>query len=69
MIRDYRPQDLKISAAYSPPPPEGFVSLATWGVHINVPERFAGAGVPKENISFVRDTYTFQLSRQTNGAC
>ncbi len=22
-------------------------------------ERFAGAGVPKENISFVRDTYTF----------
>jgi len=25
----------------------------------NVIERFTGAGIPKESISFVRDTYTF----------
>src|SRR5216117_2362462 len=52
-------QILKISSAYSPPPPEGFVSPMTWGVEENVIERFAGAGVPKERISFARDTYTF----------
>jgi SAM-dependent methyltransferase len=51
-------QILKISSAYSPPPPEGFVSPMTWGVESNVIERFAGAGVPKEKISFLRDTYT-----------
>ena len=52
-------QILKISSAYSPPPPEGFISPMTWGVESNVAERFAGAGIPKEQISFVRDTYTF----------
>jgi ubiquinone/menaquinone biosynthesis C-methylase UbiE len=52
-------QILKISAGYTPPPPEGFVSPMTWGVENNVIERFTGAGVPKENISFLRDTYTF----------
>ena len=54
-------QILKISAAYSPPPPEGFVSPMTWGIENNVIERFAGAGVPKEKVSFVRDTYTFNF--------
>jgi ubiquinone/menaquinone biosynthesis C-methylase UbiE len=54
-------QILKISAAYSPPPPEGFVSPMTWGIENNVTERFAGAGISKENISFVRDTYTFNF--------
>ena len=54
-------QILKISSAYSPPPPEGFVSPMTWGIENNVLERFAGAGIPKENISFVRDTYTFNF--------
>ncbi|WP_334407600.1 class I SAM-dependent methyltransferase [Bradyrhizobium sp. AZCC 2289] len=54
-------QILKISAAYSPPPPEGFISPATWGIENNVTERFAGAGIPKERISFVRDTYTFNF--------
>ncbi len=53
-------QILKISAAYTPPHPEGFVSPMTWGLEGNVIERFTGAGVPKENIAFVRDTYTFQ---------
>src|SRR5437764_696259 len=52
-------QILKISSAYSPPPPEGFISPMTWGVEENVIERFAGAGVPEEQISFERDTYTF----------
>jgi SAM-dependent methyltransferase len=54
-------QILKISSSYSPPPPEGFISPMTWGVENNVIERFAGAGVPKENIAFVRDTYTFNF--------
>jgi hypothetical protein len=54
-------QILKISAAYSPPPPEGFVSPMTWGIESNVLERFAEAGVPKANVSFVRDTYTFNF--------
>jgi len=54
-------QILKISGAYSPPPPEGFISPVTWGVENNVIERFAGAGVPKEKISFARDTYTFSF--------
>jgi SAM-dependent methyltransferase len=52
-------QILKISSAYSPPPPEGFVSPMTWGVEDNVVERFEAAGVPRENISYERDTYTF----------
>ncbi len=52
-------QILRISAAYTPPPPEGFISPMTWGVEANVIERFAGAGVAKENVSFKRDTYTF----------
>src|SRR6266478_4665372 len=54
-------QILKISASYSPPPPEGFVSPMTWGIEGNVIGRFADAGVPKEKISFVRDTYTFNF--------
>jgi ubiquinone/menaquinone biosynthesis C-methylase UbiE len=52
-------QILKISSAYTPPPPEGFISPMLWGVESNVIERFGAAGVPKENISFERDTYTF----------
>jgi SAM-dependent methyltransferase len=52
-------QVLKTSAAYSPPPPEGFISPVTWGVEENVIQRFEGAGVPKNKISFERDTYFF----------
>jgi len=52
-------QTLKISSAYAPPPPEGFISPMTWGIESNVTERFAKAGVPKERISFDRETYTF----------
>lgn len=52
-------QILKISAAYSPPPPEGFVSPMTWGMEDNVIQRFTAAGAAPDNISFVRDTYRF----------
>jgi SAM-dependent methyltransferase len=52
-------QILKISSSYSPPPPEGFVSPMTWGVEDEVIERFTAAGVPREQISFDRCTYTF----------
>jgi SAM-dependent methyltransferase len=54
-------QILKTSAAYTPPPPEGFISPMTWGIEANVVERFASAGVPKDNVSFNRDTYTFNF--------
>jgi SAM-dependent methyltransferase len=54
-------QILKISSAYTPPPPEGFVSPMTWGIDSNVIERFAGAGVPADRISFARDTFTFNF--------
>jgi len=54
-------QILRISSAYSPPPPEGFVSPMTWGVEEHVIERFTGAGVRAENVSFERDTYTFNF--------
>ena len=54
-------QILKISSNYTPPPPEGFVSPMTWGVESNVIERFAAAGVPAENISFARETFTFNF--------
>src|SRR5262247_4059217 len=52
-------QILKISSAYSPPPPEGFVSPMTWGIESTVLERFAAAGVPGERVSCVKDTYVF----------
>jgi ubiquinone/menaquinone biosynthesis C-methylase UbiE len=52
-------QILKISSAYTPPPPEGFVSPMMWGVEKNVIERFAGAGIPENKISFERDPFVF----------
>lgn len=54
-------QILKISSAYSPPPPEGFISPMTWGIESNVIERFGSAGVTKDRISFLRDTYIFNF--------
>jgi SAM-dependent methyltransferase len=56
-------QILKISAAYAPPPPAGFVSPMTWGVEANVVERFGAAGVPAERIAFARETYVFETDR------
>jgi SAM-dependent methyltransferase len=52
---------LKISSAYSPPPPEGFISPMTWGVESNVIDRFSGAGIPSGSITFAKDTYTFEF--------
>jgi ubiquinone/menaquinone biosynthesis C-methylase UbiE len=52
-------QILRISSAYTPPPPEGFVSPMLWGVESNITERFEAAGIPKENISFSKETFTF----------
>lgn len=52
-------QILKISSAYTPPPPEGFISPMTWGVNDNVIERFMNAGIAREYISFSRETFTF----------
>ena len=56
-------QILKISAAYTPPPPEGFVSPMTWGIEGQVVERFGAAGIPAEKISCVKDTYHVQRTR------
>ena len=52
-------QLLKISSAFTPPPPEGFVSPMTWGVDTHIIERFGQAGIPKDKISMVKDTYYF----------
>ena len=54
-------QILKISAAYTPPPPEGFVSPMTWGVASHVVERFGAAGIPADRIALDRDTFTFRF--------
>lgn len=55
-------QILKISSAYTPAPPEGFISPMTWGIESNVLGRFSGAGVSAEQISFERGTFTFNAA-------
>lgn len=55
-------QILKTSAAYTPPPPEGFISPMLWGVESNVIERFGNAGVAEEDISFEKATFNFQVN-------
>jgi SAM-dependent methyltransferase len=54
-------QLLRVSTAYSPPPPEGFVSPMLWGVEENVVERFGAAGIPPENIACERTMYRFEF--------
>lgn len=54
-------QILKISSAYTPPPPEGFVSPMLWGMENHVTERFENAGIAKDDISFVKDTFHFEI--------
>jgi ubiquinone/menaquinone biosynthesis C-methylase UbiE len=58
-------QLLKISSSFTPPPPEGFVSPMTWGVDTHIIERFGQAGVTKEKISMVKDTYSFISDKST----
>ena len=53
-------QILKISGAYSPPPPQGFISPVRWGVEADVLERFGAAGIAASAIDCRRDTYVFE---------
>jgi SAM-dependent methyltransferase len=55
-------QILKTSAAYTPLPPEGFVSPMTWGDEVQVRERFEAAGIAPGDIRFERKTWTFAHS-------
>lgn len=52
-------QLLKITAAYAPPPRDGFVSPMTWGIEGDVVERFAAAGIPAERVACERATFSF----------
>jgi SAM-dependent methyltransferase len=54
-------QILRISSAYAPPPPEGFISPMTWGLEDSVIERFQAAGLSRAAISFATETYTFEF--------
>ena len=49
---------IETSAVYTSPP-EGFISPMLWGTDDHVTERFGSAGVAKENISFSKQTFTF----------
>ena len=53
-------QILKISAAYTPPPPAGFVSPMTWGDEAIVRKRFADAGIAADDLHFERATWYFR---------
>lgn len=44
-------QVLRISAAYTPPPPEGFVSPVSWGMGANARNRFTAAGIQPDAIT------------------
>jgi SAM-dependent methyltransferase len=56
---------LKVSSAFTPPPPQGFISPMLWGVDSHVRERFGAAGVPADAISTVKDTFTFVAPDKT----
>lgn len=53
-------QILKISAEYSPPPPEGFESPISWGIEDNVRARFGAASIGDDQIHCESATYTFR---------
>ena len=53
-------QILKISAAYTPPPPPGFVSPMSWGDEALVQERFETAGIARDKIGFERLSWVFR---------
>lgn len=55
-------QILKISAAYAPPPPEGFVSPVAWGLEANVRERFVAAGIAPNLIACEVTSFVFHHS-------
>jgi len=53
-------QILKVSAAHTPPPPQGFISPMLWGDEEQVRARFAVHGILPENITFERATWYFR---------
>ena len=53
-------QVLKISSAFTPAPPAGFISPMTSGVEEHVIDRFEKAGIAREKIRFGRDTFIFR---------
>ena len=53
-------QILKISAAYAPAPPAGFISPMLWGDEVQVRARFAMFGVRPDRIQFERSTWFFR---------
>lgn len=55
-------QVLRISAAYSPPPPDGFVSPVTWGDPQQVRERFGAAGIDESAIRCDKATWRFTFA-------
>lgn len=53
-------QLLKVSSAFTPPPPEGFISPMMWGVDTHIIQRFGNAGVSADKISMIKDTFRFE---------
>lgn len=53
-------QVLRISAAYTPTPPEGFISPIRWGIEEDVQERFGAAGARPGSIECERASYVFR---------
>jgi len=53
-------ETLRISSAYAPPPPAGFVSPMTWGDEASVRERFVAAGIAPQDIRCERATWLFR---------
>ncbi len=53
-------QLLRISSAYSPPPPEGSVSPMARGIEANVVERLGHAGIAAKSITCQPDTFVFE---------
>ena len=60
-------QILRISSAFTPPPPEGFVSPMTWGDELLVRDRFESAGIQPDNIRFERATWHFRQPGPPSG--
>ena len=58
-------QVLKISSAFTPPPPEGFISPMTWGVESHIVDRFVQAGVSPEKVTMERDVFLFETANHT----
>lgn len=52
-------QILKISSAFSPAPPPGFVSPMLWGNEAEVRSRFVAAGIDGDDVRFERRTWWF----------